>query len=172
MLWHSVWVMFFRPCVPRFFNWWRIFLLHCFGSQVGKGSVVHSQACIWAPWNLKIGKKTCIGPYVKLYNPAQLIIGDNVTISQYSYICGGSHDISYLDKPFICAPIVIDNHVWVCADSFVKMGTHLKEGCVVGATSSVFHDVEEWVVVGGNPARYIKSRSIQKMEKEDDKNCR
>ncbi|MCD8061367.1 MAG: putative colanic acid biosynthesis acetyltransferase [Akkermansiaceae bacterium] len=161
LAWQVVYALLFRPCIPHFLNGWRIFLLRCFGAKIGKGSVVYAQSRIWAPWNLAIGHKTCIGPGAELYNPAPFTIGNNVTISQKSYLCGGSHDISRLNKPFLCAPITIDDHVWICAASFIKMGIHLHKGCIVGATSSVFKDVEEWTVVGGNPARYLKDRVLR-----------
>lgn len=38
------------------------------------------------------------------------------------------------------------------------MGVTIGEGAVVGATASVYKDVEPWTVVGGNPARFIKKR--------------
>ena len=34
------------------------------------------------------------------------------------------------------------------------------QGAVVGATASVYKNVESWTVVGGNPARVIKKRVI------------
>ena len=34
------------------------------------------------------------------------------------------------------------------------------EGAVVGATASVYKDVEPWTVVGGNPAKVLKMRKI------------
>lgn len=35
------------------------------------------------------------------------------------------------------------------------------ENAVVGATASVYKDVEPWTVVGGNPAKVIKKREIK-----------
>lgn len=71
------------------------------------------------------------------------------------------HDISKIVLPFICAPIVIDDYVWVCANAFIKYGVKIGEGAVVGATASVYVNVEPWTVVGGNPARVIKKREIE-----------
>jgi putative colanic acid biosynthesis acetyltransferase WcaF len=60
--------------------------------------------------------------------------------------------------PLIAEPIVIGQYSWVCADSFVGPGVIVGEGAVVGARSSVFHDVAPWTVVAGSPARYLKDR--------------
>lgn len=41
------------------------------------------------------------------------------------------------------------------------MGVTIGQGAVVGATASVYKDVESWTVVGGNPAKFIKKREIK-----------
>ncbi len=37
-------------------------------------------------------------------------------------------------------------------------------GAVVGATASVYKNVEPWVIVGGNPAKFIKQREINAIQ--------
>jgi putative colanic acid biosynthesis acetyltransferase WcaF len=61
----------------------------------------------------------------------------------------------------VSAPIIIGASAWVAADAFVGMGVAIGEGAVVGARASVYKDVEAWTIVGGNPARYIKKRTIK-----------
>jgi putative colanic acid biosynthesis acetyltransferase WcaF len=34
------------------------------------------------------------------------------------------------------------------------------EGAIIGARSAVFKNVEDWTMVGGNPAIFIKKRKI------------
>ena len=58
-------------------------------------------------------------------------------------------------------PIVIEDRAWVAAEAFVGPGVTIGEGAVVGARGCVFKDVEPWTVVGGNPARFIKQRTIK-----------
>lgn len=152
--------LLFKPFALPFFNKWRIFILKCFGAKIGKGSIVYSSATIWAPWNLEIGKRVCIGPKVNCYNPVPIKIGNKVTVSQSTYLCGGGHDITSIILPFISSPIIIKDYAWICANCFIKMGVTIGEGAIVGATSSVFKDVDDWTVVGGNPAKYIKDRII------------
>ena len=62
----------------------------------------------------------------------------------------------------ITAPIVLKDQSWIGARAFIGMGVTIGQGAVVGATASVYKDVEPWTVVGGNPAKIIKKRVIDK----------
>lgn len=161
LIWNVCCVMLFRPFGLPIFKGWRNVVLRLFGTQIGKGCIVHASAKIWYPKNLVLGDRVCIGPHSEIYTADKIIIGDKVTISQGAYLCGASHDISKINKPLITAPIRIDAFAWVCADAFVGMGVTIGEGAVVGARACVFKDVEPWTVVGGNPAKFIKKRIIK-----------
>jgi acetyltransferase-like isoleucine patch superfamily enzyme len=54
------------------------------------------------------------------------------------------------------APIVIQNSVWIGANSVVLKGVTIGEGAIVGAGSVVTKDVAPWTIVGGNPAKLIR----------------
>jgi putative colanic acid biosynthesis acetyltransferase WcaF len=41
------------------------------------------------------------------------------------------------------------------------MGVTIGQGAVVGATASVYKDVEPWTIVSRNPAKFIKNRIIE-----------
>lgn len=157
--WLFTYYILFRPFPGRFFTKWRNFVLSCFGAKIGRGSAVHASAIIPSPWKLRVGDVSCIGPKVELHI-GDIIIGSKVTISQKTYLCGGSHDISKLNLPFISAPIIIEDYVWIAADAFIMMGVTIGEGAIVGAKAAVFKNVEPWTVVGGNPAKIIKKRII------------
>lgn len=162
LIWNITCLFLFRPFSLPYFRNWRIFVLRCFGAKIGEGCVVHSNAEIWDPKNLSVGKYTCIGPQTKIYNPARIFLGDKVTISQYAYLCTASHDISDKKNILITESIRVESFAWVAADAFVGMGVTIGEGAVVGARAAVFKDVEPWTVVGGNPAKFIKKRVIEK----------
>ena len=61
--------------------------------------------------------------------------------------------------PLVTAPIAIGEHAWVTADVFVAPGVSIGDGAVITARSSVFADVEPWVVAAGNPATMVKQRT-------------
>lgn len=161
LLWNTCCLILFRPFAGPLFWRWRNFVLRMFGAKVGKGCRISNSAKIWAPWNLELGTYVCLAPHSEIYCADKICIGDKVTISQGAYLCGASHDINYINKPLITAPIKINSFAWVCADAFVGMGMTIGEGAVVGARAAVFKDVEPWTVVGGNPAKVIKKREIK-----------
>jgi putative colanic acid biosynthesis acetyltransferase WcaF len=158
--WGVVWVVLFRTS-PVMFRGWRRFLLRCFGARLGKGVKVMPTTKIWAPWNLTMGEQACLAEHTDCYCVAPIEIGAHATVSQYTHLCAASHDISDKHMALIAAPIVIGAEAWVCAGAFVSMGVTIGHAAVVGARAVVTKDVEAWNVVGGNPARFIKMRSLK-----------
>lgn len=161
ILWMITYVFLFKPFKPRVFKKWRVLILKIFGAEISWTVMVNSNVKIWAPWNLKMGDFSCLGPGVDCYNQGEVIIKNNVIISQKSYLCASSHDFTSLNHDLFLAPIIIEDKVWVAADAFIGPGVCLNEGAVVGARSSVFKDVEAWSVVGGNPSKFIKKRELK-----------
>lgn len=159
LIWRIVSLFFFKPFSLPFFNGYRIVLLKIFGARIGKNSIVYSSAYIPSPKNLFIGKESAIGPEVKLHI-GKTIIGDKVTISQRTYLCSATHEIDSLNVPFIAGTIVIKDYAWIAAEAFIMTNITIGEGAIVGARSAVFKDVEDWSIVGGNPANFIKKRII------------
>lgn len=160
-LWTIIWTLFARPIPRSLLSGWKRFLLRCFGAKVHRTAIVYSSAKVYMPWNLEMGEYTCLAPEVDCYNAAKIKIGANSTISQKSYLCTASHDITKSNIPLITQPVIIEDQVWVGADVFIGMGVTIGQGAVVGACAAVFKDVEPWTVVGGNPAKFIKKREIK-----------
>jgi len=163
MLWKFINLFLFRPFFPRLMDPWRVFLLKCFGARLEWSSVIYSSVKIWAPWNLEMGAYACLGPQVDCYNQGKITIKANSTVSQKSYLCASSHDISDPLNKLITDPIVIEDQAWIAADAFIGPGVFIGQGAVVGARAAVFKDVEPWTVVGGNPAKYIKTRILKEL---------
>lgn len=162
LIWKLTYLIFFKHS-PRFlFHKWRIFILRLFGAQIGIGCKVDPSSFVWAPWNLVMGDFVCLAESTDIYTVDKINIGSNVTISQRSFICTASHDISHLGRPLIHSGINIKDNVWICAESFVGSGVSIGEGAVVAARAVVIRDVDPWSVVAGNPAHFIKKRQITK----------
>jgi len=160
LLWTITWAIFARPLPRSFLSGWKRFLLRCFGANIHKKAIVYSTATIYMPQNLEMDEYSYLGPDVDCYNVSKIKIGAYSVISQKSYLCSASHDITNPKRPLISAPIVIEDYAWIAADAFVGMGVKVGQGAVVGARAAVFKDVEPWTVVGGNPAKFIKKREI------------
>jgi putative colanic acid biosynthesis acetyltransferase WcaF len=146
---------------PRVCFGWRNWLLHRFGSRVGKHVHIYNSARIYFPWNLSVGDWSSIGEDTLIYNLAPIRIGKSVTISHRAHLCAGTHDYCKPDMPLLKVPIEIHDQVWVCTEAFLGPGVVLGEGAVVAARSVVIREVDPWTVVAGNPAHFIKNRVLE-----------
>jgi putative colanic acid biosynthesis acetyltransferase WcaF len=158
-LWAVVWAILFRSSPAPFFGW-RRFLLRCFGASIGLQAHPYPRCRIWAPWNLTMGAHSCLANDVDCYSVDAVVLGDFATVSQQSMLCTATHDYSDPAFRLVTKPITIGPRAWIGARAFIAPGVNVGEGAVVGAASAVFRDVETWTVVGGNPARLLKNRSI------------
>lgn len=161
VLWSLLYLMLFRYTPVIGFNWLRINLLRLFGAKVGKGCRVFPSVKVWAPWNLELGNYVAIAHYVDLYSVDKIIVGDYVTISQYSFICTASHDISRLSLPLVCSPIKIESYSWVCADCFIHKGVTIKHASIISARSNLYTNTDISSVYSGNPALKVGERKIR-----------
>ncbi len=164
LLWNFIYGLFFRWS-PVPFHAWRSFLLRLFGAKIGKNVFIYPSVEVWFPWNLEVGDGSCFGRWVNCYSVDKIVIGSNVVVSQYSYLCTAGHDIQDIKFSLTSKPIQIDDNAWVAADAFIGPGVEVGKGAVVGARASVFKNVKAWTVVGGNPAKAIKKRVIRKIGK-------
>lgn len=161
LLWGIVWGLLARPLPRSLGLGWKRTLLRLFGAKIHPTAVVYSSAKIYFPRNLIMDAYSCLASDVDCYNVDVIHIGANTTVSQGTFLCTASHDITNPLNPLITAPILIEDQAWVAADAFVSMGVTIGQGAVVGARAAVFKDVEPWTVVGGNPAKFIKKRIIK-----------
>ncbi|RCS27693.1 acetyltransferase [Polaribacter sp. WD7] len=159
-VWSFCWSLLYKYSPKKMGNYWRIFLLKLFGAKVDWDVFLYPSSKIYVPWLLKIESKSCLGPYSEVYNLGQVNIKKRVTISQYTYICNGTHDMSDLKSPLMIGVINIANDVFIGAKAFVLPGICIEEYAVIGACAVVTKDVKAYDIVGGNPAKFIKKRVI------------
>ncbi len=162
-LWGLVYWILFRPS-PRSLHRWRNLLLRLFGAKLHPTARVYPRARVWAPWNLSMAEHACLGDDVDCYCVAPISIGAWTTVSQYGYLCGATHDHEDPEHPVIPRPITIGARCWIAADVFVGPGVTIADGTVVGARSSVFSDLPEWVVAMGTPAKPVGAREFRPSE--------
>lgn len=156
-LWWLVQATLFR-CSPQLLYGFRRWLLRRFGAQIGKGVIIRPSVKIPYPWKLKIGDHSWVGDDAVLYCFAPITIGNNVVVSQKSYLCAGTHDYRSPGFDIQAFPIVIQDEAWLAADVFVAPGVTVGRGAVVGSRSSVFKDLPPMMVCAGSPARSIHPR--------------
>ena len=161
-LWGIVWLCLFRPS-PRPLHVWRVALLRLFGARIGQHFHIHASARVWAPWQFEVGDHVGVGERVNFYNMGPMRIGHNAVISQGAHLCGGTHDYNSAHFQLHAAPIHIGDRVWICTEAFVGPGVSVPTGCVLGARAVMMRSPEEgaWGVHAGNPARFIKPRTMR-----------
>lgn len=132
--------------------------------KMGIDSRVALGTSINRPENMTIGEHSYInGGVFSLGKNSCIRIGDDCLISYNVHMRTFSH--IYEDRNVLIRKqgefekdIVIEDDVWVGYGAQIMPGVTLHRGCVVGAGAVVTHDVASYEVVGGVPARTIKSR--------------
>nr|WP_220367623.1 DapH/DapD/GlmU-related protein [Prevotella sp. Rep29] len=132
------------------------------GTKTYYKTVFFPSTHIWAPWNLSTGCSVAIDKEVDIYNMAPINIGHLVSISRRAFLCTSTHDIIDIKRRLVYKPITIGNGVWIGAEAYVGPGVTIGDGAVVAARAVVTKDVPAWTVVGGNPAKIIKERQVEK----------
>lgn len=160
MLWKVAYLLLVRPTPRWALHGWRCQVLRVFGAKIGRGCRIDPKLDIWAPWNLSLGDRVALAEGTNIYCVDRIRIGSKVTVSQRSFLCTASHDITSLARPLIHAPITIGDHVWVAAEAMLHPGITIGEGAVIGARAVIRKDVPAWSIWAGNPARQIGIREI------------
>ncbi|EKO36170.1 transferase hexapeptide repeat protein [SAR86 cluster bacterium SAR86E] len=161
-IWWITYFFVFR-FIPNPFHKIRIFLLRLFGASIAWNCAVYPSVSIWSPRNLTMQSGSALGPRVICYNPGNISIGKNTTVSQGCHLCSGTHDVeraSIRTNPFmklVTKPIIIKDYCWITADVYIGPGVTVNDGVVVGARSVVVKSLSSWSVYAGNPVKLRKT---------------
>jgi putative colanic acid biosynthesis acetyltransferase WcaF len=159
-----VWYFLGAPLVSSYWLPWsslKVFLLRCFGAEIGDQVRIKPGVRIKFPWRLTIGNNVWIGESAWLDNLAQITIEDDACISQSAYLCTGNHDWNSSTFRLQVAPITIKKMAWVAASAVIAPGVTVGEGTVVGIGSVVTRSLPRMSICAGNPIQVIKSRHIK-----------
>ena len=109
--------------------------------------------------NIRLGRNVFINQNCTLYDLGGIDIGDDVMIGPNVSLITSSHPLEPSQRrAFVVAkPIVIERNVWIAAGATIIGGVTIGENSVVAAGSVVTHDVPPNSLVGGNPARLIRT---------------
>jgi acetyltransferase-like isoleucine patch superfamily enzyme len=138
------------------------------GIRIGSNVTIRAYTYIDTYWgHIVIGSGTQIAQHVYLGGNGELVIGKNVMISANTCItsvahgCNPTDDTPYVDQPERRRPVKIGDNVWIAANATVIDGVTVASGAVIGAGTVVTKNVPPEILVGGNPARPIRSlRSV------------
>lgn len=135
---------------------------------IGEYSEIYDFVCIRAvggSGDIKIGAHCYINPCCVLYSGNGISLGDYVLLAPGVMLLPTNHAFSRRDIPirhqgFLPSKngIVIDNDVWVGANSVILDGSRIGRGAIIAAGSVVLNEVPAYEIWGGVPAQKIRER--------------
>ena len=135
--------------------------------KAGKSLTVASGVKFRSMENLEVGDNVGISNDVFIQALGGVKIGNNVIIGPGAKIWSVNHNVDDLERlireqGYTHKEVIIEDDVWIAADAFVRPGTKIGKGAVIGACAVVGGEVEPYSVMAGNPARFIRSRLEEK----------
>ncbi len=133
------------------------------GTLVMAGSVLHVYNFRNLPHAfIRIGQDSLIGEYNVIRGQGGVTIGDRVYTSPMVQIVAVNHVYDDPARPFsaqgiTAEGIVIEDDVWIGSGAVITDGVRIGRGAVVAAGAVVTHDVPPHSVVGGVPARVLRT---------------
>ena len=119
---------------------------------------------------LEIGSDTYIGMNSLLNGfAAKLSIGRNVSIAQNVNIMvdSGPNASPSMQRvfPLEKKPVTVGNHVWIGTGCVIMPGVTLGDYCVVAANSYVNKSFDPFTIVGGSPAKVLRTFTEDEKQK-------
>src|SRR6201994_3021253 len=110
---------------------------------------------------IRVGHNVFVNQNCTFYDLGGLEIADDVMIGPNVSIITAGHPLepSQRRAATVGKPIVIERNVWIAAGATIIGGVTVGENSVVAAASVVTRDVPPNSLIGGNPARVIRSIS-------------
>ena len=115
--------------------------------------------------NLVIGKNVFINSGCKVQDQGGIEIGDGTLIGHNVVLATLNHALAPERRgDLIPRPIRIGKNVWIGSNAVILPGVTIGDGAVIAAGAAVTKDVPENSVVGGVPARVLRTIQTQAQE--------
>lgn len=139
----------------------RKFIYKLAGMKIGKGARIGIWTIIVNPSNIVIGGRSKINEFCHIDGRGGVHIGEDVSISIYTKMITGSHDMYSKDFAYADGNIEIQDHVWIGAGAIILNGTILEEKSVIGSGCIFKGRAERGMIYMGNPARPYGKRNLE-----------
>lgn len=152
----------YSPFFGKISNAIRVFCVKRIFKKCGKISTIDRKAYFGNGSDIEIGDYSGIGANCVV--PKNTKIGSYVMMAPEVHIVQNNHEIKSIEIPMCMqgphpsSPTIIEDDVWLGVRSILTPGHRIGKGSVVAAGAVVTKDVEEFSIVGGNPARLIRKR--------------
>lgn len=156
--WYFVSAAFFKSAFPV--NGVKTFWLRFFGAEIGKNVVIKPHVNIKYPWRLKIKDNVWIGEQVWIDNLGDVLVEENVCVSQGAMLLCGNHDYKRSSFDLVVGNITLKKGSWVGAKAIVCPGVTVGNHTVLTVGSVASKDMEDYTIYRGNPAVAVKKREI------------
>jgi maltose O-acetyltransferase len=133
------------------------------GARIASSSVIAQLTLHGDARHLSIGGGCCLG-VMRMQAHDDIRIGNCVVINDGVKLITGSHDIHSPTYEHVFASIVIEDYAWIATDAMILKGVTIGRGAVVAAGAVVTKSVRPLAVVGGNPAKEIGRRNIERFD--------
>ncbi|VVB75322.1 2,3,4,5-tetrahydropyridine-2,6-dicarboxylate N-acetyltransferase [uncultured archaeon] len=132
-------------------------------AHVGKGVLIASTLHIGDPEKIFIGDRAVISYNCSIGGKGIVRIGNDSLIAQNVSIITSNHNYESRKIPMNRQghtenEVILEDDVWVCANSVILPGVKIGRGAIIAAGSIVTKDVAPFTIVAGNPAKRIKVR--------------
>jgi acetyltransferase-like isoleucine patch superfamily enzyme len=128
------------------------------------GSEIDESVAVFTPLYINYGKNTTIGKNVFInfdcvfLDLGGITIEDNVLIAPKVSLLSEGHPLSTVERQsLVPGPIHIKKNAWIGAGATILPGVTIGENAVVAAGAVVSKDVPANTIVGGVPAKAIKT---------------
>lgn len=138
-------------------------LQELFEGRFGEGSFLRAPLAGAAFDMMSIGKGVFINSNLLAMARGGITIEDDVQIAANVQLLSNNHD-PYDRQILTCRPIVLKKGAWIGAGATIMPGVTIGKYAIVGAAAVVTHDVGDYEVVVGNPAKVIRTLDAERFE--------
>jgi acetyltransferase-like isoleucine patch superfamily enzyme len=132
---------------------------YLFKVKIGQKTSLHRGCRFYHPSGVCVGNHSVINRNVLLDGRMGITIGNNVSISEGTFILTLQHDLNDATNfDNTGAPVVIEDYVFIGSKAMLMPGVTIGRGAAVGAGAIVTKNVEAFTIVAGVPAKPIGMR--------------
>lgn len=140
----------------------RAFFARRLFASMGKNVNIEHGAFFASGKDISIGDNSGLGLNCRVAGP--LSIGNDVMMAPNVSIYTQNHETENIYRPMRLQTaekkkVTIGNDVWIGANAIILPGVTVGNGAIIAAGAVVTKDVPDFAVVGGNPAKIIKTRT-------------